>query len=134
MKLLPYVLCIIAGLNFLYGVPILTTGRVGIVDKAMPQLREKLSLEALQVYGLMFGTLAFVLGAVRFLCGFALVQKPATSREIYVAMMSTFVVEMARDIQLARAGVVHMNESISILMNAALFGWAAATFKMYTVK
>lgn len=133
MRFFPYVVVVLAVLNLLYGLPILASGRsTGLLLKALPVLGTAMGPEAIQVYGIMFGALASLLGLVRLLCGLSLLRQLTCSREAYVMMMASFAVELLRDIQFIRSGLVAFNDSAAIALDMFFLGWAAAGFKAYT--
>ncbi len=62
--------------------------------------------EALLLYGLMFGALATLIGGVRLAVSYSILSYGATSRELYYVACLSWVVEIARDAQIASSGAL----------------------------
>ena len=131
MRLLPYVLVFLSLFNLMVGLPALF-GRSGHLQRSLPSLNDKLvTEEALAVYALVFGTMGVLLGLVRFAAGWALLGRERVDRELYALCALTFVLEMARDAQMA--GVLRdTHESLTIAISALLLGWVAVAARHYT--
>jgi hypothetical protein len=130
MRLVPYVLIMLSVLNLLYGFPALL-GHHGHIRKSLPALDDKLlSEDAVAIYGLVFGTLAVLMGLVRLAAGWALLGRERVDKELYILACLSFALEILRDAQLSTL-VKDTSESVSIAISAAFLVWFCFSAKHY---